>query len=141
MEQGAVISFLTLTDLRTSAIAAELKSVYKIEALAFSTVKKWRKRFAEGRTSLHGDPRCERPLANDAAEALFFMLKETPYLSCKVLCRYFRNAKGTCLRILHDTLGRKKFHLHWVSHALDTNQKVERVTLSHGIPSVLQTFL
>jgi hypothetical protein len=33
-------------------IAAELKSVYEIEELALSTAKKWRKRFAEGRTAL-----------------------------------------------------------------------------------------
>jgi hypothetical protein len=32
----------------------------------------------------------------------------------------------------------KKFHLRWVLHALGTNQKAERVTLSHGILSVLQ---
>jgi hypothetical protein len=48
-------------------------------------------------------------------------------------------AKETCLRILHDTIGVKKFHLHWVSYALDTNQKADRVTLLHGILSVLQS--
>jgi hypothetical protein len=56
-------------------------------------------------------------------EAISSVLKERPYLSSKVLCRHFRIAKGTCLRILHDMLDMKKFHLCWVSHALDMNQK------------------
>jgi hypothetical protein len=64
------------------------------------------------------------------------MLKEMPYFSCKVLCRHFGIAKGG-LRILHDMLGMKKLHLRWIPHALDTNPNAERVTLSHGILSVL----
>jgi hypothetical protein len=67
------------------------------------------------------------------------MLKERPYLSYKVLYQHFRIAKGTRLRILHDMLRRQKFHLCWVRHALETNEKAERVTLSHGILSVLQS--
>jgi hypothetical protein len=54
------------------------------------------------------------------------------------LCRHFRTANGTCLQILHDTLGMEKFHFCWVPHAPNTNQKAERVTLSRGIFSVLQ---
>jgi hypothetical protein len=67
------------------------------------------------------------------------MLKERPYLSCKVLCRHFRIATGACLRILHDWLGMTKDHLRWVSTVMDTNQKAERVSLPHGILSVLQS--
>jgi hypothetical protein len=87
--------------------AAELKSVYETEALALSTVEKWHKHFAEGRTSPYDDSRCGRPLPNDLTEAVSFVVNERPYLSCKVLCRHFRIAKGVCLRILHHTLGMK----------------------------------
>jgi hypothetical protein len=65
MEQRTIIRFLTLKDLRASAIAAELKSVYEREAFALSTVKKWRKHFAEGKTSLDDDLRCGRAFTND----------------------------------------------------------------------------
>jgi hypothetical protein len=71
-------------------------------------VKKWQKRFAEGRTSLYDDPRCRKPLTNDLAEAISSVLKERPYLSRKVLCQHFHIAKGTYLRILRDRLGMKK---------------------------------
>jgi hypothetical protein len=88
------IRFLIPQGLHVSAIAGELKSVYETGALALSTGKKWRKRCTEGRTSPYDDPRCGRPLTNDLAEAISGVLKERQCLSCKVLCRYFRIAKG-----------------------------------------------
>jgi hypothetical protein len=119
-------------------IAAELKSVCETEALAFSTVKKWLKRFAEGRASLYDELRCGRPLTSDSSEAVSSMLKERMYLSCKVICQHLRTAKGNRLRILHDTLGMKRFHLRWVPPARGTNQKAEGVNVSYGILSMLQ---
>jgi hypothetical protein len=65
MEERVVIRFLTFKGLLASATAAELKSVYDTEVIALSTMMKWRKRFAEGRTSLYDDPRWRRPLTND----------------------------------------------------------------------------
>jgi hypothetical protein len=44
------------------------------------------------------------------------------------------------LPILHDTRGKKKFPRRWVPHALDTNQKAERVTCSGGILCILLSF-
>jgi hypothetical protein len=105
IEQGAILRFLTLKGLRASAIATELKSVYETEGLTLSTVKRWRKDFAERRTSLYDNPRCGKPLANELT--ISSMLKKKPYLSCKVLCQHFRIAKGTCVRVLHNWLGMK----------------------------------
>jgi transposase len=139
MEQRAVIRFLTLKGLHAVAIVAELRCVYKEDALAIATVKKWYKRFVEGRTSLCDSPRSGRPLSHDLAEAIASMLKEKPFASCKVLCRHFRIAKTTSLRIVHDNLGMKKFNLLWVSHALNSSQNAERVTLSHEILAVLES--
>jgi hypothetical protein len=121
MEQRTVIRFLTLNGLHVSGIAAELKLVSEAEACAISRVSKWPKRFAEGGTSLYGDLKCEKFLINDSAEAISSMLKDRPYLSCKVLCRRFRIAKRTCLQILHDTPSMKKGHFRSVFRALDTN--------------------
>jgi hypothetical protein len=138
MEQQAVIPFLILKRLRGSAIAAKVESVYETEAITVSTVKKRRKRFVEGRTSLYDDPSGRRNVTNDLSEAISSVVKESPCLSCKVLCQHFRIAKRTCLRILHDTLGMKKSHLRRVPHALYTNRKAERVTLLYGILLALQ---
>jgi hypothetical protein len=107
MKERTVIRFLTLKILGASAIADELNSVDETEALALSTVKKWGKRFAEGRTLLYDDPRCGRPLANDLAEAISSMLKEKPYLSYKSLCWQFGIVKRTCLQVLYGALSMK----------------------------------
>jgi transposase len=130
MEQRAVIRFLTLKGLKSRDIHASLMSVSGGDELAITTVKKWNKRFREGRTDLFDDPRVGRPLTHDLAEAIRSVLTDRPFTSCKVLCRHFRIGKATCLRILHDALGLKKFHLRWVPHSLTPNQKSERVTLS-----------
>jgi transposase len=139
MEQRAVMRFLTLKGLHARAIVAELRCVYKEDVLSLATVKKWCKRFVEGRTSLCDNPRSGRPLSTDLAKPITSMLKEKPFASYKVLCRHFRIPKTTCLRILHDNLGMKKFNLRWVTHALNSSQKAERVTLSHEILAVLES--
>jgi transposase-like protein len=135
MEQRAVIRFLTLKGFLASPISAEFKSVHETEAVALVTVKKWRTRFAERRPSRYDNPRCGRSFTNDLVETISSMLKERPSLSYKILCRHFRIAMGTCLRILHDTLGMKTFNFRWAPHALDMNPKAKRVILSHGIVS------
>jgi hypothetical protein len=140
MESQTVIRFLTPKGLCASAITTELRPVYKTEGLALSTVK-WCKGFAERRTSLYHDLSCGRTLTNDLAEAISSMLKERRYLSCKVFCWHFRIAQEAYFRILRHTVGMKRFHLRWVPMPWTriTNQTADRVTLSHGILSVLQS--
>jgi transposase len=133
MEQRAVIRFLTLKGLKSKDILAKLEGVYGEGVLSLAAVKKWNKRFREGRTDLFDDPRSGRPMTHDLGQAIRSMLVERPFTSCKVLCRHFRVAKGTCLRILHDELGLKKLHLRWVPHTLDQAGKNERVTYSRAL--------
>jgi hypothetical protein len=86
MEQRAVIRFFILRGLKAREIQTELESVHGPEALALSTVKKWRKRFQEGRTHLIDDRRLGRPVTQDLAEAIQSMHTERPLILCKVLC-------------------------------------------------------
>jgi hypothetical protein len=88
--------------------------------------------------TLFDNPKSGRPLTQDLAEAIRSMLDEKPFTSCKVLCRYFRLAKTTCSRILHDELWLQKFHFRWVLHALSSNQKSERVTYSSLLLAILE---
>jgi transposase len=133
MEQRAVVRFLTLKGLKSGQIVAELKTVYGPDALALATVKKWSKRFREGRTDLSDNPRSRRPLTHDLAEVIRSVLRERPFTSCKVLCRYFRITQATRLHILHNDLGLKKCQLRWVPHTLDQNSKNERVCYSRPL--------
>jgi hypothetical protein len=101
MEQRAVIRFFTLKGLKSRDIHAELMLVYGGDSLASATVKKWNKRFREGRTDLFDDSRVGCHLTHDLAEAIRSVDTERPFISCKILWRHFRIGKATCLRILH----------------------------------------
>jgi hypothetical protein len=130
MEQQVGIHFLTLNGLETGAVHIELESVHGPEALARPTVKKWQRRFHQGRTDLFNDSRSGRPLTNDLAGAMGSMVEERLFSSCKMMCHHFRIGEATCLRMLHDKLGLKIFHFRWVPHALLIDQKSERVSYS-----------
>jgi hypothetical protein len=58
------------------------------------------------------------------------MLEERPFSSCRVLCYHFQTGKATRVRILHDELGFKIFHVDWVLHDPSVNQKSETVSYS-----------
>jgi hypothetical protein len=138
MEQRPVIRFLALHGLNAKAIQAELESVYGTDACKLSTVKKWRLRFLQGRTTLFDDPRSGRTLTNDLAEAVRSMLAEEPFTPCTVLCQDLRIAKAICLPILHDELAMLKFHLRWIPHPLSSNQRSARITDSSLLLEVLE---
>jgi hypothetical protein len=69
----------------------------------------------------------------------FLYVKEEATPFTKGLLPALPHCKEDLLASFYDTLGMKKVHLRWVSHTLDTNQKAERVTLSHGILSALRS--
>jgi hypothetical protein len=137
MEQRAVVRFLTLKTLSARAIRTELEAVYGHEALSLAAVKKWRKRFLNGRVSLDDDPRSGRPPVSDLAESVRTLLEETPFISCKRMCSKLRIAKTTCLRVLHDQLGFRKCYFRWIPHALSENQVQCRITFSEELLQVL----
>jgi transposase len=123
MDQRAVIRFFTVKGLSVQQIHWELESVCHKKALTLSTVYKWSARFRVGRTKLSNDPRSSRPEKSDVTTGISGMLEERPFLSCKLIARPFRVAKTTCLRILRENLGLKKFHLRRVPQMIDPTQK------------------
>jgi transposase len=123
MEQRMVIRFFTLKGLAVQQIHSELESVYHKEAVTLTIVYKWSARFRAGRIKLPNDRRSIRPGESDVATGIFAMLDKRPFLPCKLIARQFWVAKTTCLRILREDLGLKKFHLRWVSHTIDPPQK------------------
>jgi hypothetical protein len=125
-EQQTVIRFFTLKELKARVIHTELESAYGPEAPALPTVKKWRRRFHQGRTDLFDDPRSGRSFAG----AIGCMLEERSFNSRKVFYPHAQIGKATCLWILHHELGLKRFHLLCVPHALSINQKNKRVSYS-----------
>jgi hypothetical protein len=139
IEHRAVICPFGLKGLSARDIAIEIASVYDLEAPAFPILKNWRRRFLLGRTALCDDPTAGRPFTNCLAEAMTSMLQETPFISCKILCRYIRRAKGACPQILQERLGMKMLHLCWVPRALDATDTAKRVRLSNELLTMLES--
>jgi hypothetical protein len=81
MEQREVIFFFTLKGMKARAIHTEPESGYGPEVLALPTLKRWRRRFHQGRTDLFDDPRSGRLLTNDLAGVIDFMLEEKQFRS------------------------------------------------------------
>jgi transposase len=105
MEHRTVIRFLTLKELKAREMQTGLESVYRPEAVALSTVKKWRIRFQEGRTAFIDDPRPGRPVTQDLAEAIQSMFTERPFMWCTLFCRQLCIGKVRRLRVLQNDLG------------------------------------
>jgi transposase len=68
MKQHPFVRFLALKNLSVRDITAELEGMYGHEALSLSAVKKWRKRFINGRRTLEDDPRSGRPPRSDLCD-------------------------------------------------------------------------
>jgi transposase len=122
MEQRAVVRFLTLKKLSARDITAELEGVYEHEALSLSAVKKWCKRFVNGRITLEDDPRSGRPPRSNLCESLRALVDENPFISCKRMCQKLRIPKTTCLRVWHEDPGFRKCHLKWVPHSMSGSE-------------------
>jgi hypothetical protein len=112
--------------------------MYEADVFAFVPVKDSRKHFTEGRISMCDEPRSRRPLTDDVTDAIGSMLKERPFISCKVLCRHFHIAKTRWLRVPRERFGMKKSNHCWISSVLAMNRNAEGPTVSHGLSVVFQ---
>jgi transposase len=121
MGQRAIASVLTLKGLKAKEIEMELTSVYGDEALEISAVKKWLTCFLQGRTKLGDDRRSGTTAKSDLTQVIVEVIRECPFLSCKILCRHLRISNERCLRFLHKKLGLKEFHLRWVPDKFTPN--------------------
>jgi hypothetical protein len=138
MEQRPVVSFFPLQRTKAKNIETALDEVYREEALSLSAVKKWRKQFADGRTSLDDDLHPGRPCHRGLASPIQSPLREQPFISCKLICENLRITKTPCLRVLHDELRFVKRNFRWILHGLASSQKALRMAFSHDILKVLR---
>jgi transposase len=136
MEQRAVVRFLTLRKLSARDITAKLEGVYGHEALSLLAVKKWRKRFVNGRITLEDGPGSGRLPRSDLCESLLRLTDESHFISCKRTCQKLRIPKTTCLRVLHEDLWFRKCYLRWVPYSMTGNKAQCRVAFSEALLEV-----
>jgi hypothetical protein len=138
MEQPAVVRFLILKRLSARDITAELVGVYGHAALSLSAVKKWRKRFVNGRITLEDDPRSGRPPRSDLCESLRALIDEGPFIACKRMYQKRMIPKTTCLRVLHEDLGFRKRYLRCDPHSMTWSEAQCWVTFFEELLEVVR---
>jgi hypothetical protein len=111
MEQRAIVRLLVLKGLKAQEIEMELTSTYADSAFQIYAVKKSRTRVGQRRIELEDDPRSGRPANSDLIQVIAQLVREHPFLSCRILCRHLRVSKERCLRILHEKLALKMVHV------------------------------
>ena len=130
MEQRSVIYYLTRKNTKTKDIKAELGQVYKEQALSLSQVYYWRRMFILCREDLNNESSPGRaPAYEQFYELLLLDLFQVP----REMTNQFLHlglAVSTITLHLTQNFGAHCFHLHWISHTLNNEQKEYRVKIS-----------
>jgi hypothetical protein len=137
VEQRIVLTFLFLNGLGYKAAHAELGSVLGDEACSLSQTKRWIRRFKDGDLSCEDEDRSGRPLS-DLADGIRRQLGKFPFISAKILAKYFSTSLPTIIRIFKTNLGLQKFSRIWLPHDLTDDRKRIRCAISAGLFDVLK---
>jgi hypothetical protein len=108
MEQRVAVQFSILRKLPARNITAELKDVYRHEALSLSAVKKWHRWLVNGIIKLEDDPWSERSPQSNLYGSIQALIDETPFISCKYMCQKLWIPKTTYPRVLQGDPGFRK---------------------------------
>jgi Transposase. len=136
IEYRAVIRFLHLQGKSPLTIFKEMSAVYGEECPTFYTIKRWKKEFRSGRTSLYDDPREGRPTT--ATEPVVVakiekLILEDRRVTVNFLVREVNISRGSVHKILHDMMHMCKVATRWVPSTLTPSQKQQRVVCAQNI--------
>lgn len=129
----AVIKFLFLLGKSPAEVHNDLEKGLQEHAPSYETVRRWMRRFMEGRTSTDDDPRSGRPLSatsHDVVRRVAQLLDEDRRVTCEEVANSLKISSDSAHRILRENLGKRKIAAKWVPHMLTEDQKVARMTIS-----------
>lgn len=130
MEQRAVIYYLTRKNTKTKDIKAELDQVYKEQALSLSQVYYWRRMFILGREDLNNESSPGRAPDEGIDSSILLVLEKDPRATAHKIAHKLGIAVSTVTLHLTQNLGFHWFHLHWIPHTLNNQQKEYRMKIS-----------
>jgi hypothetical protein len=114
-DQRAIIRFLHNKRADAHDITQKLQAQFPQDACALRTVQFWIGELGRGRQDLYRENHMGRtPL--DAN--ILTTLDKSPFESAQSMAESLRIGLATVLRHLHNSIGFRSFHLHWVPHVL-----------------------
>ena len=107
-----------------------INKAYGSAAMCHANVYWWYARFRDRREDVKDDARSGRPLTartDENMESVRHLLTENHLTTLQMIADHLNIGKETVRRIVTEDLGKRKICARFVSHALTTEQKQERV--------------
>lgn len=109
-----------------------LLETYGQDAPSYKMVKDWCNQHKWGRTDTKTRPSTGRPLEVPSTRLIELAeraVRQEPKISCRMLAQQLNLSRPTTKSIVKDHLGLEKIHGHWIPHALNSSQKMQRVQI------------
>jgi hypothetical protein len=117
-DQRVIIRFLWNEGIDAHEIIYRLQAQFSEQADALGTVRFWIADVRPGRRDLHDEIRTGRLLLDDFDAKGLAILDKFPLESARSTAEIVNVAHSTVLLHLHDFIGFRPFHSHWVSHIM-----------------------
>jgi hypothetical protein len=117
-DQRVIIKFLLNERIDARDIADRLQAQFGEYSDKLRTFQFWITKARLGCQNLHDDICTGRPSLDDLDAKTLAILDKSPFESTRSIAEILRIAHSTVLLYLHDSIGFRSFHLHWVLHLL-----------------------
>lgn len=128
-EQRGVVRFLTAEGVAQQEISRRMTAVYGEHCISLATVKRWSKRFREGRESCKDNPRpgqSHRAITTDTIAQVDQLIRQERRIGIDELAELVHISHGSVHTIIHDHLGYRLLCASWMPKILNDRQKTER---------------
>jgi hypothetical protein len=125
-DQRVIIKFLWNDGAGASQIVARLQKQFVEHAYQLCAVKFWITEIWRDPRDLHDEIRSVRSPLDDLDGKILAILDKSPFESAHSIAKRLLVARSTVLQHLHESLGFRSFHLHWVPHILTDNLRDKR---------------
>ncbi len=131
-EMRAVIRFLAVRGETSVRITAMVQETYGEHCMHESSIRRWAKRFREGRTNIEDEARSGRPrdsVNEDNIKRVKQLLKEDSRLTLTEMAERMpiECGRSSIRVILHDVLGYRKLSARWIPRLLTDDHKRQRM--------------
>ena len=136
MEQRYFIKCLYLSGETPHQIIEKIAEWFGEEAMHRTQVYFWIGELKRGRQDLSDAPRSGRPKKDEIDIEIKSILDLHPYATIRMIASIVSCSTSTVLNHLY-TMGYKNYHLRWVPHKLNANQKIQRLNMSKDLLQIL----